>query len=142
MAASFSGSSDVQFVVKSVNKLVQIILQSRVAFPNEAPRQNNDSWLNLITDELSEIRTQVEDELRKSVSCALRLDMFVHSPELPQQILLERWNLRLDRLNISMDQRQLAVTLNRMRLLARNLYSSLRLLPAASLFRMTSQVCS
>ena len=46
------------FLTKTLAKIAQIVIQSRVPFPREAPRQPNN-WLNLITDELLDVRSQV-----------------------------------------------------------------------------------
>ena len=46
------------FLTKTLAKIAQVVVQSRVPFPREAPRQPNN-WLNLVTDEVIDVRNQV-----------------------------------------------------------------------------------
>lgn len=125
-----------------INKLSQIIVQSRVHPTGELRPQTT---FRLDFPEVPSISEAVQAEIKRNPHAAILVDIYVSSPELESDALLERWSLQYE----SVSRARSAGGVNgrpvnkpemfqRMLLLVRSVYSCTRFLPAARLFRIAS----
>ena len=146
-----------QLVQLAKAKIVQMIVQARVAFPPAEPRTAN-KWFNLVTDDVTALKAQADEELRRSPTASLHIDVMVSTFSPPHRTLLERWTVAHGAAAIAatgggggsvgvslaspaaFDSAATTSMHDRVAMLMRNLHARLRQLPTNTLVRATTQV--